>query len=87
MHFSALSRAEGRSKIRGGTSSNVKGIICPLIKIGLTDVLGSVAGAVIQTNVRLTFEDDLRSGGLLYFTTLYSRINVYTRLFPAKFVS
>ena len=37
MHFSALSRAVGRSKIRGGTSSNVKGIICPLIKIGLTD--------------------------------------------------
>ena len=31
--------------------------------------LGSVAGLVIQANGRLTFEDDLRSGGLLYFTT------------------
>jgi hypothetical protein len=31
--------------------------------------LGSVAGPVIQANRRLTFEDDLRSGGLLYFTT------------------
>ena len=30
--------------------------------------LGSVAGPVIQANGRLTFEDDLRSGGLLYFT-------------------
>ena len=28
--------------------------------------LGSVAGPVIQANGRLTFEDDLRSGGLLY---------------------
>ena len=31
--------------------------------------LGSVAGPVIQANGRLTFEDDLRSGGLLGFTT------------------
>ena len=31
--------------------------------------LGSVAGPVIQANGRLTFEDDVRSGGLLYFTT------------------
>ena len=31
--------------------------------------LGSVAGPVIQANGRLTFEDDLRSGGLPYFTT------------------
>ena len=31
--------------------------------------LGSVAGPIIQANGRLTFEDDLRSGGLLYFTT------------------
>ena len=28
--------------------------------------LGSVAGPVIQANGRLIFEDDLRSGGLLY---------------------
>ena len=32
------------------------------------DQLGSVAGPVIQANGRLTFEDDLRSGGLLCFT-------------------
>ena len=31
--------------------------------------LGSDAGPVIQTNGRLTFEDDLISGGLLYFIT------------------
>ena len=29
-------------------------------------MLGSVAGPVIQANGRLSFEDDLRSGGLLY---------------------
>ena len=29
-------------------------------------VLESVAGPVIQANGRLTFEDDLRSGGLFY---------------------
>ena len=28
--------------------------------------LGSVVGPVIQVNGRLSFEDDLRSGGLLY---------------------
>ena len=28
--------------------------------------LGSVAGPVIQANGRMTFEDDLSSGGLLY---------------------
>ena len=31
--------------------------------------LGSVAGPEIQANGRLTFKDDLRSGGLLCFTT------------------
>ena len=31
--------------------------------------LGSVAGPVIQANGRLIFDDDLRSGGLLCFTT------------------
>ena len=31
--------------------------------------LGSVAGPVIQANGRLTYEDDLRSGGLLCLTT------------------
>ena len=33
------------------------------------ECLGSVAGPVILANGRLTFEDDLWSGGLLYFTT------------------
>ena len=33
----------------------------------LPNELGSVAGPVIQANGRLTFEDDLRSGGLLCF--------------------
>jgi len=37
--------------------------------------LGSVAaGPVIQANGRLTFEDDLRSGGLLYFTTQWTSV-------------
>ena len=36
--------------------------------IYLLDELGSVVGPVIQANGRLTFEDDLRSVGLLYFT-------------------
>ena len=30
---------------------------------------GNKLGPVIQANGRMTFEDDLRSGGLLYFTT------------------
>ena len=38
-------------------------------QIGNPGKLGSVASPVIQANGRLTFEDDLRSGGLLYFTT------------------
>ena len=32
-------------------------------------------GPVIQANGRLTFEDDLRSGGLLCFTTQWASIN------------
>ena len=43
-----------------------------IIKLGKTFALyfllrklGSVAGPVIKANGRLTFEDDLRSGGLL----------------------
>ena len=36
--------------------------------------MGSVAGPVIQANGRLTFEDDLRSGGLLYFTTQWTSV-------------
>ena len=35
----------------------------------LVGQLGSVAGPKIQANGRLTFEDDLRSGGMLYLTT------------------
>ena len=40
--------------------------------------LGSVAGPVIQGNGRLTFEDDLRSGGLLCFISINA--SVHTRL-------
>ena len=36
--------------------------------------LGSVAGPVIQANGRLTFEDDLRSGGVLCFISMNPRI-------------
>ena len=36
--------------------------------------LESVMGPVIQANGRLTFEDDLRSGGLLYFTTQWTSV-------------
>ena len=36
--------------------------------------LGSVAGPVIQANGRLTFEDDLRPGGLLCFTTQWTSV-------------
>ena len=35
---------------------------------------GSVAGPVIQENGRLTFEDDLRSGGLLCFISINASI-------------
>ena len=36
--------------------------------------LGSDVGPEIQANGRLTFEDDLRSGGLLYFPTLWTNV-------------
>ena len=36
--------------------------------------LGSVAGPVIQANRRLTFEDDLRSGGLLCFISMNASV-------------
>ena len=39
--------------------------ITQAVKIPVEPELGSVAGPVIQANRRLTFEDDLRSGGLL----------------------
>ena len=37
-------------------------------------LLGSVAGLVIQANGRLAFEDDLRSGGLLCFISMNASI-------------
>ena len=40
--------------------------------------LGSVAGPVIQANGRLTFEDDLKSGGLLCFISM--NVSVRTEL-------
>ena len=36
--------------------------------------LGSVAGPVIQANGRLTFEDDLRSRGLLCFISMNASV-------------
>ena len=36
--------------------------------------LGSVAGRVIHANGRLTFEDDLRSGGLLSLVSMNASI-------------
>ena len=36
--------------------------------------LGSVTVPVIQANGRLTFEDDLRSGGLLCFISMNARV-------------
>ena len=36
--------------------------------------LGSVAGLVIQANGRLTFEDDLRPGGLLFFISMNASV-------------
>ena len=38
-------------------------------KVTASNELGSVADPVIQANGRLTFEDDLRLGSLLCFTT------------------
>ena len=35
---------------------------------------GSIAGTVIRTNGRLTFEDDLRSGGLLSFISMSASV-------------
>ena len=44
--------------------------------------LGSVVGPVIQENGRLTFEDDLRSGGLLCFISINA--SVRTELADSK---
>ena len=43
------------------------GCLLPILYVHI--IAGSVAGPVIKANGRLTFEDDLRSGGLLCFTT------------------
>ena len=43
------------------------------LPITISKKLGSVAGPVIQANGRLTFEDDLRSGGLLCFISMNAR--------------
>ena len=37
-------------------------------------LMGSVAGLVIQANGRLTFEDVLRSGGLLCFISMNASV-------------
>ena len=41
---------------------------------------------VIQANGRLTFEDDLRSGGLLYFTTLHRGVSFFSGGFISAIV-
>ena len=38
----------------------------PFGQSNLNHKLGSVAGLVSQANARLSFEDDMRSGGLVY---------------------
>ena len=48
-----------------------------------TPELGSVAGPIIQANGRLTFEDDLRSGGLLCFISINA--SVHTLLASSMF--
>ena len=42
-----------------------KKLVFEMRKVTLAIELGSESGPVIQANGRLTFEDDLRSGGLL----------------------
>ena len=37
--------------------------------------MGSVVSPVIQANVRLSFEDDLRSGGLLNCVSQFIRVH------------
>ena len=45
-------------------------MVASVVKFSSQIELGSVvAGPIIQANGSLTFEDDLRLGGLLYFTT------------------
>ncbi len=51
----------GYAECVDGRDENVKGIHC----VGWV----RLRGPVIQANGRLIFEDDLRSGGLLGFTT------------------
>ena len=54
------------------TSSNIAKLLFQFIQMNIisTQKLGSLAGPVIQANGRLTFEDDLRSGGLLCFISM-----------------
>ena len=46
--------------------------------IGASKKLRSVAGPVNQANGRLSFEDDLKSGGLLYCVS--QRTSIHTEL-------
>ena len=41
---------------------------------------------LVQANGRLTFEDDLRSGGLLYFTTLHRGVSFFSGGFISAIV-
>ena len=44
-------------------------MVASVVKFSSQIELESVSGLVIQANGRLKFEDDLRSGGLLYLTS------------------
>ena len=44
-------------------------MVASVLKFSSQIELESVSGLVIQANGRLKFEDDLRSGGLQYFTS------------------
>ena len=48
--------------------------VSPILNHNLLPQLGSIAGPVIQANGKLTFEDDLRSGGLLCFISMNASV-------------
>ena len=57
---------------RGATGTQLSQILYKFALDSFTNghfKLWPVAGPVIQANGRMTFEYDLKSGGLLYFTT------------------
>ena len=49
-------------------------MVASVLKFSSQIELESVSGLVIQANGRLKFEDDLRSGGLQYFTSQWTSV-------------